>query len=104
MKEFCYTIKNAVGVHARPAGALARMAEKYDSTITIQKDGKNGTAVNLEKLLAVMKLNIQNQETVKVTIEGSDEVAALDTFRLFLKRIYKNRTEGGSTHEYLARY
>ena len=30
MKEFCYTIKNAVGVHARPAGALARMAEKYD--------------------------------------------------------------------------
>ena len=40
MKEFCYTIKNAVGVHARPAGALARMAEKYDSTITIQKDGK----------------------------------------------------------------
>ena len=50
MKEFCYTIKNAVGVHARPAGALARMAEKYDSTILIEKDG---TAVNLEKLLAV---------------------------------------------------
>ena len=43
MKEFCYTIKNAVGVHARPAGALARMAEKYDSTILIEKDG---TAVN----------------------------------------------------------
>lgn len=40
MKEFCYTIKNAVGVHARPAGALARMAEKYDSTITIQKMAK----------------------------------------------------------------
>ena len=79
MKEFCYTIKNAVGVHARPAGALARMAEKYDSTILIEKDG---TAVNLEKLLAVMKLNIQYQETVKV----------------------KNRTEGGSPHEYLARY
>ena len=51
MKEFCYTIKNAVGVHARPAGALARMAEKYDSTITIQKDGKDGTAVNLKSCL-----------------------------------------------------
>lgn len=101
MKEFCYTIKNAVGVHARPAGALARMAEKYDSTILIEKDG---TAVNLEKLLAVMKLNIQYQETVKVTIEGSDEAAALEHIQTFLKRIYKNRTEGGSTHEYLARY
>lgn len=80
------------------------MAETYDSTITIQKDGKDGTAVNLEKLLAVMKLNIQNQETVKVTIAGSDEAAALEHIQTFLKRIYKNRTEGGSTHEYLARY
>lgn len=88
MKEFCYTIKNAVGVHARPAGALARMAEKYDSTITIQKDGKDGkdgTAVNLEKLLAVMKLNIQYQETVKVTIEGSDEAAALEQIQTFFE-------------------
>ena len=80
MKEFCYTIKNAVGVHARPAGALARMAEKYDSTILIEKDG---TAVNLEKLLAVM--NIQYQETVKVTIEGSDEAAALEQIQTFFE-------------------
>ena len=79
MKEFCYTIKNAVGVHARPAGALARMAEKYDSTILIEK------AVNLEKLLAVMKLNIQYQETVKVTIEGSDEAAALEHIQTFFE-------------------
>ena len=76
MKEFCYTIKNAVGVHARPAGALARMA------ILIEKDG---TAVNLEKLLAVMKLNIQYQETVKVTIEGSDEAAALEQIQTFFE-------------------
>ena len=40
------------------------MAEKYDSTILIEKDG---TAVNLEKLLAVMKLNIQYQETASET-------------------------------------
>ena len=72
MKEFCYTIKNAVGVHARPAGALARMAEKYDSTILIEKD-------------AVMKLNIQYQETVKVTIEGSDEAAALEQIQTFFE-------------------
>lgn len=44
MKEFCYTIKNAVGVHARPAGALARMAEKYDSTILIEKMAQLSTS------------------------------------------------------------
>ena len=52
--------------------------DTYDSSITIQKEGKEDTAVNLEKLLAVMKLNIQQQETVKVTIAGSDEAAALE--------------------------
>ena len=85
MKEFYYTIKSAVGVHARPAGALARMAETYDSSITIQKEGKEDTAVNLEKLLAVMKLNIQQQETVKVTIAGSDEAAALEHIQTFFE-------------------
>lgn len=83
MQEFYYTIKNTVGIHARPAGTLARMAEKYDSTITIEKAG---TAVNLEKLLAVMKLNIQCQETVKVTIEGSDEVAARAAIQDFFEQ------------------
>ena len=63
MKEFCYTIKNAVGVHARPAGALARMAEKYDSTILIEKDG---TAVNLEKLLAVKLFLEENASEIRI--------------------------------------
>ena len=79
------TIRDGMGQSVKTCskdGALARMAEKYDSTILIEKDG---TAVNLEKLLAVMKLNIQYQETVKVTIEGSDEAAALEQIQTFFE-------------------
>lgn len=32
-----------------------------------------------------MKLNIQYQETVKVTIEGSDEAAALEHIQTFFE-------------------
>lgn len=32
-----------------------------------------------------MKLNIQYQETVKVTIEGSDEAAALEQIQTFFE-------------------
>ena len=35
MKQFQYTIKDELGVHARPAGLLVKLAKQYTSTITI---------------------------------------------------------------------
>ena len=40
MKQFTYTIKDELGVHARPAGLLVKLAKKYASKVTIEKDGK----------------------------------------------------------------
>lgn len=40
MKTFTYVIKNTSGIHARPAGVLARMAESIDSTVIISKNEK----------------------------------------------------------------
>ena len=39
MLSFSYTIKDEVGIHARPAGLLAKEAKKYESKIVIKKDG-----------------------------------------------------------------
>lgn len=44
MKEFNYTITDPQGIHARPAGVLVKEAAKYQSTITLEKDGKTGDA------------------------------------------------------------
>ena len=32
MKQFQYTIKDELGVHARPAGLLVKLAKQYTST------------------------------------------------------------------------
>ena len=40
MKEFDYTIKDAVGIHARPAGQLVKLVKGLDSTVTISKGDK----------------------------------------------------------------
>ena len=40
MKTFEYTIKDELGIHARPAGLLVKEAKKYESECTITKDGK----------------------------------------------------------------
>ena len=41
MKQFTYTIKDALGIHARPAGLLAKKAKSYaDTAVTITANGK----------------------------------------------------------------
>lgn len=46
MKQFTYTITDPVGIHARPAGVLAKQAKALDSTVTIAKaDGKSAAAM-----------------------------------------------------------
>ena len=73
MYQFTYTIKDPVGIHARPAGLLSKEGKKYKSTITVEK---NGTEVNVLKLMALMKLGVKCGETVTGKIEGEDEAAA----------------------------
>ncbi len=81
MKQFAYTITDPVGIHARPAGLLAKAAKLLDSTVTISKaDGKSAEA---RKLMAVMGLGIKTGETITITVEGGDEgnsIAAMENF------------------------
>ena len=37
MISFTYTIKDKLGIHARPAGMLAKVAKEYESKIYIEK-------------------------------------------------------------------
>lgn len=70
MKTFEYTIKDELGIHARPAGLLVKTAKSLDSEITITLREKS---VNAVKLMAVMSMGIKGGDVIKVTIEGGDE-------------------------------
>ena len=74
MKTFEYTIKDELGIHARPAGLLVKEAKKYESECTITKDGKTK---KLTQLMMLMSLGVKQGETVTVTAEGADEDAAI---------------------------
>ena len=74
MKEFQYTITDPVGIHARPAGLLAKAAKGMDSTITIAKADGSKSAV-ATKLMALMSMGIKQGETITITVEGGNEEA-----------------------------
>ena len=82
MKEFTYTIKEPVGIHARPAGMLAKEAKTCQSTVTIVD--KNGKSVDATRLMALMGMGVKQGETVTVMVEGDDEEAAAAAIQKFL--------------------
>lgn len=83
MKEFSYTIKDAVGIHARPAGNLAKLAKGYAGTkVTIEKGGKS---VDVTKLMMLMGMGIKCGDTVNFTVEGPDEEAAAAAVKEFME-------------------
>lgn len=83
MKSFEYVIKDEVGIHARPAGILVKEAKKYESKITINKDGKSAEAT---KLMAIMSLGVKCGQTVEVTVEGADEDTAVEEIKAFFEK------------------
>ena len=76
------TVLNKMGLHARPAGALAKIAKGFESEILIQKNGK---AVNATKLMMLMGLGIKSGDTIKVSVSGNDEDEATREIETFFK-------------------
>lgn len=83
MKSFNYVITEPVGIHARPAGLLAKEAKQCgDAVITITKGGKT---VKASQLMMLMSLAVKQGEEVTVAAEGPDEDAAIARMEAFFK-------------------
>ena len=83
MKEFSYTIQDPLGIHARPAGMLAKAAKEFtNTTITVEKEGK---VVKASQLMKLMSLGVKAGNTVTVRAEGDDEAAAITAMEEFFK-------------------
>ena len=75
MKEFQHSIKDEMGLHARPASMLAMEAQKYESTITARFNGKEADA---KSVIGLMTLIVKAGDTITLSIEGADEEKAFE--------------------------
>lgn len=82
MRTFQYTVKEELGMHARPAGLILQLAKEFESEVIITNGNKSG---NLKKLLSVISLDIKYQDTVTVTVEGADEDVAAEEMLAFFE-------------------
>lgn len=73
MSERQATIVNPLGLHARPAAQLVKLAASFTSEIELVKDGM---PVNGKSIMGVMMLAAECGSSLTVRATGPDEEAA----------------------------
>ena len=69
------TIKNSVGLHARPATFFIQKANTYKSSIWVEKED---CRVNAKSLLGILSLGIEKGASITIIADGSDEAEAIE--------------------------
>jgi len=74
--EKTITVKNASGLHARPAGMFVKKASEFKSTIEIKAKNK---VVNAKSIMGIMSLGLGQGDEITIVAEGSDEEKAINS-------------------------
>ena len=69
------TIVNPLGLHARPAAQMVKLAASFSAQIELVKDG---AAVNGKSIMGVMLLAAEHGSSLVVRADGADESAAVE--------------------------
>lgn len=88
--ERLVTVVNELGLHARPAAEFVKLAGRFNSEITVAKDGE---PVNGKSIMGVMTLAAECGAELTLRAEGADAEVAVAA----LEALVAN--EFGITHE-----
>jgi phosphocarrier protein len=84
--ELLLKIKNAEGLHARPAGILAKKAAEFQSNIQISVGGQVKSA---KSIMALMSLGLKKDQEFKLIIDGPDADNASRTIMELVNNEFK---------------
>ncbi|HEY2028087.1 MAG TPA: HPr family phosphocarrier protein [Myxococcales bacterium] len=69
------TVRNKMGLHARPAAQIVQTANKFPCEVSLVKDGQT---VNGKSIMGVLMLAAAKGTTILVRAEGDEAQACVD--------------------------
>ena len=75
-------VNKAHGLHARPATVFVQLANKFNSSVTVEKDGE---IVDGKSIIAILSLGVNKGMMVKVIAEGEDALDTVSDLKKFLE-------------------
>ncbi len=88
MVERIVQIANKNGLHARPAAEIVKISARYQSEITLVKDGLE---VNGKSILGVMMLAAECGSSLVLRAHGADADAAVDALATLIVNKFGER-------------
>lgn len=77
-------VQNTLGLHARPAAMIVKVANQFKSEIFLEKDGEK---INGKSIMGVMMLAASKGSKVKLMAKGDDAEEAVNALEaVFLKK------------------
>jgi len=76
------TITGEEGLHARPAGLIAKKASVFQSKIEMSFDGQSA---NAKSIMMMMSLGIEKDSEIKISATGTDAELAVKSIEGFIK-------------------
>jgi phosphocarrier protein HPr len=78
-----FTIQNPQGLHARPAALFVQTASKYNSHVTVYKDGEQ---VNGKSIIGILTLGAQHNSEITLEVDGDDAEQVMNELSELLNR------------------
>lgn len=88
MAERTVQILNKNGLHARPAAEIVKISARYQSEITLVKDGME---VNGKSIMGVMMLAAECGSSIGLRADGPDADAAVDALATLIANKFGER-------------
>lgn len=82
MRDATVTVTNELGLHARSAAKLVKLAGKFASEVTLHREDTNVKA-DARSMLDILYLAAAKGVSLKVTADGEDEDMAVDAITKF---------------------
>lgn len=79
-------VANKLGLHARAAAKLVRLASRFSSDVYISREGAN-QQIDSKSILGILMLAAKKGTRLIFSIEGKDEAEAGDAIR----RLFENK-------------
>ena len=76
-------VKLDTGLQARPATLFVQEANRFNSDIFLEKDGKK---VNAKSIMGIMSLAVGAGSSVIITVDGNDEEEAVSSLIEFIQK------------------
>jgi phosphocarrier protein len=70
-----FEITNKLGLHARPASLFVKTASQFDSSVSVEV---NGRTTNGKSVLGLLTIAAEKGTVLTVSAEGADATEALD--------------------------